>query len=90
MQKLGSKQFNKVVSAYLTNTSKNMMEAVAKAVAKNYEASVKEDLANASFMVLEKAVKSRKRKDQAMNDELVKELDEEIARKATEKPVVGQ
>ena len=26
----------------------------------------------------------------AVTDELVKELDEEIARKATEKPVVGQ
>ena len=40
MQKLGSKQFNKVISAYLTNTSKNMMNAVAKAVALNYEARV--------------------------------------------------
>ena len=88
MQKLGSKQFNKVVSAYLTNTSKNMMEAVAKAVAKNYEASVKEDLIKAPFMVLKQAVKSRMLKGQAVNDGLLKELDAEIAGKATEMPVV--
>ena len=41
-------------------------------------------------MVLEQAVKSRKLKGQAVNDELVKELDEEIAKKATERPVVEQ
>lgn len=67
-----------------------MMNAVAKAVAKNYEATVKEDLTTASFMALEQAVKSRKLKGPAVNDELMKELDEEIAGKATEIPVVGQ
>ena len=60
MQYLSSKQFNKIISVYLTDTSKDTMNAVVKALAANHMARVKEDLANGKFKELSKAAKKLK------------------------------
>jgi len=55
---LGPRQFNKLVSAYLTNTTKKMMDKVAVAIAQRYKARVQEDLTKLEFQLLKAGVQT--------------------------------